>query len=349
VNHSLRGVRLDTGVVTTVAGTGEQWARGDDTARLSSPWDVAWFDGRVVIAMAGIHQLWTFDPTSGAVEVLAGTTNEGLVDGEAEHAWFAQTSGLAADGETLWFVDSETSSLRRLRHGVVHTEVGRGLFDFGHVDGPARDALLQHPLAVAVLPDRSLAVADTYNGAVRRFDPASGTVTTVASDLREPSGLLVDGEHIVVVESNAHRLTRLSLPDAALDVPEASHRTHRPTTAVASGQLTVDVVFVPPSGQKLDDRYGPATHLVVSASPPELLASGAGAGPELRRTVTVSPAVAEGVLHVSVRAASCDGGDVEFPACHVHQQDWGVPVVVSEAGHRELVLLLAGVPSGGAA
>ncbi len=349
VNHSLRGVRLDTGDVMTVAGTGEQWMRGDDTSRLSSPWDVTWFDGRVVIAMAGIHQLWSFDPTSGGVEVLAGTTSEGLVDGEAEQAWFAQTSGLASDGETLWFVDSETSSLRRLRNGVVHTEVGRGLFDFGHVDGPARDALLQHPLAVAVLPDRSLAVADTYNGAVRRFDPASGTVTTVASDLREPSGLLVDGEHIVVVESNAHRLTRLSLPEAALDVPEAAHRTHRPAAAVASGQLTVDVVFVPPPGQKLDDRYGPATHLVVSASPPELLASGAGAGVELRRTVTVSPAVAEGVLHVSVRAASCDGNDVEFPACHVHQQDWGVPVVVSEAGDRELVLLLAGVPSGGAA
>ncbi|MDH4354064.1 MAG: redoxin domain-containing protein, partial [Actinomycetota bacterium] len=119
-NHALRGVRLDTGHVTTVAGNGEQWMRGGDTSRLSSPWDVAWFGDRVVIAMAGVHQLWTCDPTSMEVEVLAGTTSEGLVDGDAGQAWLAQTSGLAVDDETLWFVDSETSSLRRLRNGVVH-------------------------------------------------------------------------------------------------------------------------------------------------------------------------------------------------------------------------------------
>ncbi len=45
-----------------------------------------------------------------------------------------------------------------------------------------------------------------------------------------------------------------------------------------------------------------------------------------------------GVLHVSARAASCDDGDAEFPACHVHQQDWGVPVEVDAAGASELTL-----------
>ena len=42
----------------------------------------------------------------------AGTTNEGLVDGPAGQAWFAQPSGLAAAGERLWLADSETSALR---------------------------------------------------------------------------------------------------------------------------------------------------------------------------------------------------------------------------------------------
>jgi thiol-disulfide isomerase/thioredoxin/sugar lactone lactonase YvrE len=347
-NHALRGVRLDSGQVRTVAGTGRQWMRGDDTSHLSSPWDVCWFGGRVAVAMAGVHQIWDFDPLTGSVAVVAGTTSEGLVDGDASQAWLAQTSGLAAEGETLWFVDSETSSLRRLRNGVVHTAVGSGLFDFGHVDGPARDALLQHPLDVVALPDGSLAVADTYNGAVRRFDPGSGRVTTLVAGLLEPSGLVVDGEHVVVVESNAHRLTRLRLPDDALDTTAAAYRTHRPATEVAPGSLTVDVVFEPPPGQKLDDRYGPATHLVVSATPPELLVAGGGSGVELRREVTLSPAATEGVVHVSVRAASCDTDDAEFPACHVHQQDWGVPVVVTEAGQSRLELVLAGAPGGGA-
>ena len=56
----------------------------------------------------------------------------------------------------------------------MHTAVGQGLFDFGHVDGPAEQALLQHPLGVCALPDGSVLVADTYNGAVRRYDPATG-------------------------------------------------------------------------------------------------------------------------------------------------------------------------------
>ena len=132
--------------------------QGSDTADLSSPWDLAWHAGRVVVAMAGIHQLWSFDPGTGAVDVLAGTSNEGLLDGPAAEAWFAQPSGLAAAGDRLWLADAETSSLRYLEAGAVTTAVGTGLFDFGHVDGPAAQALLQHPLGVTALPDGSVAV-----------------------------------------------------------------------------------------------------------------------------------------------------------------------------------------------
>jgi thiol-disulfide isomerase/thioredoxin len=343
VNHTLRGLDLATGDVRTLAGSGQQWMQGSSTADLSSPWDVAWHDGLVVIAMAGVHQLWTFEPLTGDVQVWAGTTNEGLLDGELRAAWFAQTSGLTVSGDTLWFADSETSSLRRVTNGVVHTEVGRGLFDFGHRDGKAAEALLQHPLGVTVLPDGSVAVSDTYNGAVRRFDPATGEVTTLATGLAEPSdAAVVDGTDLVVVESAAHRLTRLRLPDEATRVDGDAYRTQRPPTDVAPGQLQLDVVFEPPPGQKLDNRYGPSTHLVVSASPPELLADGAGAGPDLSRPLTLTGDVPEGVLHVSVRAASCDT-EGEFPACHVHQQDWGVPVRVVDGGAERLPLVLRGM------
>jgi glucose/arabinose dehydrogenase len=113
--------------------------------------------------------------------------------------------------------DSETSALRSVVRepaagAEVTTAVGLGLFDFGFRDGPAEAALLQHPLGVAVLPDGSVAIADTYNGAVRRYSPADRTVTTLARDLAEPSDLLVDGDSLVVVESAAHRLVRLPIP-----------------------------------------------------------------------------------------------------------------------------------------
>jgi hypothetical protein len=108
------------------------------------------------------------------------------------------------------------------------------------------------------------------------------------------------------------------------------------------------VVFEPPQGQKLDDRYGPSTQLVVDASPPELLISGAGRDTALERRLILSDKVESGVLHVSAKAASCDempdGADPAefFPACHVHQQDWGIPVRIVPGAATRLPLILRG-------
>ncbi|MBV2356029.1 NHL domain-containing thioredoxin family protein [Streptomyces sp. J2-1] len=355
VNHALRRLDPATGAVTTLAGTGRQWWRGSPTggpARatdLSSPWDVAVFGGRVWIALAGIHQLWTYDPATETVAVAAGTSNEGLVDGPGAEAWFAQPSGLAATPERLWVADSETSALRWVEpDGSVHTAVGTGLFDFGHRDGSAEQALFQHPLGVTALPDGSVAVADTYNHALRRYDPATGEVSTLATDLREPSGAVLAGDDIVVVESARHRLTRLRLPEEAVRVDAVAHRTPRAATEVAPGRLALDVIFRAPAGQRLDGRHGPATRLLVSATPPELLLGGDGAGTALTRELELNPAVPEGVLHVSATAASCDEADPDaagetYPACHVHQQDWGVPVRLVAGAADRLPLVLTGL------
>ncbi|MEU1454629.1 NHL domain-containing thioredoxin family protein [Streptomyces avermitilis] len=354
VNHALRRLDLATGEVMTLAGTGRQWWQGSPTSGparevdLSSPWDVAVFGGRVWIAMAGVHQLWTYDPAAGTVAVGAGTTNEGLVDGPGEEAWFAQPSGLAATADRLWLADSETSALRWVDlDGAVHTAVGTGLFDFGHRDGAAEQALFQHPLGVTALPDGSVAVSDTYNHALRRYDPATGEVTTLATDLREPSDAVLVGDDIVVVESARHRLTRLRLPEEAVRVASVAHRTQRAATEVAPGRLQLDVIFQAPAGQKLDIRYGPSTRLLVSSTPPELLLNGEGADTDLSRTLELNPAISEGVLHVSAMAASCDDDPAnEYPACHVHQQDWGVPVRLTEGGADRVPLVLAGMDEG---
>jgi thiol-disulfide isomerase/thioredoxin len=359
VNHVLRGIALDTGAVTTIAGTGRQWMQGDPLPTcsdpktpLSSPWDLAWSaeEMLVVVAMAGIHQVWGFDPVTPALEVIAGTTNEGLLDGPGPEAWLAQTSGLAVGAkQRLWLVDAETSALRWMESGVVHTAIGQGLFDFGHRDGPGEEALLQHPLGVTVLPDGSVAICDTYNGAIRRYDPHTREVSTLATGLAEPSDAVVVGDALLVVESAAHRLTRLRLRDEALVLRGVSHRTHRPSTLLAPGPVELTVVFTPPPGQKLDDRDGPAVRLVVSSSPSDLLLEGSGSGTDLSRKLVLNGDVADGVLHVAAMAASCDSpedsdgaGGAEFPACHMHQQDWGVPVTVDAAGDCGLTLFLAG-------
>ena len=154
---------------------------------------------------------------------------------------------------------------------------------------------------------------------------------------------MVQGD-IVVVESAGHRLTRMRLPEEAVRVEAVAHRTRRAATEVAAGDFRLDVVFTAPAGQKLDERYGPSTRLLVSATPPELLKDGAGKGTDLFRDLVLDPAVPEGVLHVSAMAASCDDdADNPYPACHVHQQDWGVPVRIADGGDGRLALVLAGM------
>ena len=339
VNHALREIDLATGRVRTVADT-------RDSAQ-ASPWDLAWdgADGereRIIVAMAGIHQLWSYDPASGKLDQWAGTTNEGLVDGPLAEAWFSQPSGLttAADGR-IWIADSESSALRHTDGETVATVVGQGLFDFGLRDGDAAQALLQHPLGVTALPDGSIAISDTYNGAIRRYTPADNKVETLIAGLKEPSDALVttDGD-LLVVESAAHRLTRVKLPEEALRVEPTAYRTQRPATEVAPGELELEVVFEPPPGEKMDDRYGPSTFVKISASPPELLLDGVGGTVDLGRTLRLNPDLAEGVLHVSAKAASCDDG--EFPACHLHQQDWGIPVRLVPGAPTRLPLILRG-------
>jgi thiol-disulfide isomerase/thioredoxin len=368
VNHRVQGLRLTDGEWTVLAGTGRQLRERSGSGPalrqdLSTPWDLAWFLDRVVVAMAGVHQLWALhlatDPADNTVAVLAGTSAEGIRDGAADEAWFAQPSGLAAsaDGARLWVADAETSGLRSLdvtdEGFVVRTHVGQGLFDFGHRDGSAGEALFQHPLGVTVLPDGSVAVSDTYNGAVRRYDPVADEVSTLMTGLAEPSDALVEADgsgraRLVVVESAAHRLVRIPLPDKATRVDGLARRTHRPRTEVAAGPVRLAVTFTPPTGQKLDHRYGDPTRLMVSATPESLLRAGAGSAPGLERVLELDPAAVDGVLHVSVQAAACDGdpdtGDVpEHAACHLYQQDWGIPVVLVEGAPGELALDLRGV------
>jgi len=357
-NHALRGVRLLDGSVRTVAGTGRQLRRREGGGAaleqdLSSPWDAVWFDDQVVIAMAGVHQLWAFDPSSREVRVLAGTTAEGLLDGAAERAWLAQPSGLTVADDALWFVDAETSALRSLhRTGTpdrrvpvvrdsrlantdpvagagyeVRTHVGQGLFEFGRHDGPADRALLQHPLGLAVAPDGTVLVADTFNGAVRGYDPVSSQVSTVVDGLAEPVDVVVVGEDLLVLEQAAHRLTRVRRGPTATRVPAVE---------LPAGPVSLTVVFTPPSGQVADHRWGEPARLDVSVEPPELLVAGAGETVGLGRDLVVAAGF-HGVLRVRARTATCDT-DVGHPACHLHRQEWEIPVRTGVPGSGELVL-----------
>lgn len=237
-NHAVRAIDLDRGEVGTVAGTG-LLARGPIVATrpcatdLRSPWDLLAFDGVLLIAMAGSHQLWMLledeDHPAGHLTVFAGTGREALVDARLREASFNQPSGLAYGGGRVYVADAEASAVRVIdfaREARVKTLVGSGLFDFGDVDGDDERVRLQHPSGIAVRPrpesetpaGHVVLIADTYNHKVKRLDPARGTVETVigsgtaghadgpiaSATLAHPEGLDLSGERLWIADTDNH-------------------------------------------------------------------------------------------------------------------------------------------------
>lgn len=234
-NHLIRRIDLRSGAVTTLAGLGFRGmpvCEGGAAAAtpLASPWDLEVAGDVLYVANAGTHQLLTLDLGRRTVAPLAGTGGENIHDGPARRALLAQPSGLALspDGRVLYFADSETSAVRKvvLNGGApeVQTLVGRGLFEFGLADGCFSEARMQHPLGVTVMPDGRLAVADSFNHAVRLLDEAAGTVETVKlgtlrcegsacrRPLAEPAGIWANGpDRLLVSDTNNHRIVEVDL------------------------------------------------------------------------------------------------------------------------------------------
>jgi DNA-binding beta-propeller fold protein YncE len=225
-NHAIRSIDLESGMVTTLAGTGEQAVHAGaggpgPSTPLSSPWDLALADRILYIAMAGSHQLWALDLDHGTVAPFAGTGREGLLDGPKDDAWFAQSSGLALLGGHLYVADSEVSAVRDidLQTGRVTTLVGEDLFVFGDEDGEGDAVRLQHPLGITG-HDGALFVADSYNNKIKRLEPGRRSVTTLfgsglagradgpgrSAAFREPGGVCAGSDGLYIADTNNHRI-----------------------------------------------------------------------------------------------------------------------------------------------
>ena len=244
-NHAIRAADLRTGLVTTIAGTGlraltlpQDGAPAVETD-LASPWGLLLHDGTLYIAMAGTHQIWTIDTEANTVSVFAGSGGEGIEDGPRYQATLAQPSGLTTDGSTLYWVDPESSSVRRLSidgEGDVETLVGTGLFDFGDADGAGAGARLEHPQGIVYANGR-LYVADTYNHKLRTVDTASREVVVVAggpragfddgpgveSLLSEPSGLSVANGILYIADRNNQVIRLMNLRTNAVSTLELNN------------------------------------------------------------------------------------------------------------------------------
>lgn len=170
--------------------------------------------------MAGPHQLWTLDLETLEAQPYAGSGREDRTDGLLLEAALAQPSGIATDGENLYFADSEVSSIRAADldpAGRVTTLVGEGLFDFGDQDGKGWAVRLQHPLGV-LYHEGVIYVADTYNNKIKKLDPETRRCATLIgtgaagiadgpaeqAELNEPNGLALAAGKLCIADTNNH-------------------------------------------------------------------------------------------------------------------------------------------------
>lgn len=230
-NHAIRFIDLESGEVKTLAGTGEKghgrFKFGEPTEMpLRSPWDVLALgpdqpgeNPILFIAMAGSHQIWLI-LQDGRLGVFAGNGSEALADGSLGEASFNQPSGMAFGMGHLFVADPEASAIRAIslgEHAQVMTLIGRGLFEFGDLDGIGQEVRLQHPAGVAYAEGR-VYIADSYNHKIKVLDPTTGEVQTLIgtgesgcedgsfsqATLYQPEGLDVQDGRIYIADTNNH-------------------------------------------------------------------------------------------------------------------------------------------------
>ena len=182
----VRRVDAQTGIVTTIAGTGvpgmgSEGVHGTETACNSIEVGL-WADpdGTVFYSDCG-GRLRRIDGDTGIVTTVLGGTS--IHDGgPASEAFVGTPGGIAAgpDGQ-VYFADSGNQRVRGIdpETGVIRTVAGNGARAYGGDGGPAVDAYLGNPADVSVDSRGRVVIADTRHGHVRRVE-ADGTIRGIA-------------------------------------------------------------------------------------------------------------------------------------------------------------------------
>ena len=228
-NHRVR--RIDTqGTITTIAGTGEPGYGGDGgpavEAQLVNPKGIA-VDGSGNLYFAGYlnFEVRRVD-AKGKLSSVSGSNEP--CDSPGGECRLSRDRGIAVD-ETgnVYIANIDNSHVRRVdATGAVSVIAGTKEPGYGGDGGPAAEAQLNYPAAVAVDKAGNVYIADTGNHRIRRVD-VSGTITTIAgtgepgyggdgglameAQLASPFALALDGsDNLYFVDLGNYRIRVLT-------------------------------------------------------------------------------------------------------------------------------------------
>jgi sugar lactone lactonase YvrE len=225
-----------SGTVRYVVGAGKSGRFGGDggpatQATLNFPGAVA-VDGRgnLYIADTMNHRVRKVDAATGTISTVAGTGQHRCSGdgGPATAAALNEPAALAVDGRgNLYIADQSNNRVRKVDAGtgIITTVAGTGETGYTGDGMPATEAGISGPSGLTLGPDGELYIADTFSGRIRRVDPATGIISTVAGDggeyrfsglpnefstsLSRPYGIALDAAgNLLITDSDSHLIRR---------------------------------------------------------------------------------------------------------------------------------------------
>ena len=180
-----------TAEVVTIAGTGTDEYSGDGgpglKAGLGQPFGLEIGpDGMLYFCEFSNHIVRRLDLQTQLVSTIAGTGRQKGYAGDggpATSALMHEPHELRFDAAGNFYIsDMASQAVRRVdaKTRTITTVAGTGMAGFGGDDGPAPQALLNLPIAVALDSDQGLFICDIKNHCVRRVDFGTGLISTFA-------------------------------------------------------------------------------------------------------------------------------------------------------------------------
>ena len=235
-NAVVRRVDLRTGVIATVAGTGQAGFAGDGgpatKAQLKTPHSIGLDShGGLYICDIGNQRIRQVDLKSGVITTFAGTGQKAPTPDGAKIAGTPLNGPRAIDFDqagNLWVALREGNQVFRLdfKAGIIRHVAGTGKKGFTGNGGPARQATLSGPKGISVAPDGNIYLADTESHSIRMINVKTGKLELIAGtgkrgdgptgnpfkcQMSRPHGVFVDADGTVYVgdsEANQVRAIR---------------------------------------------------------------------------------------------------------------------------------------------
>lgn len=189
-NHVIRRVNAESGIIETVAGSGEKGFGGDGgpalKAQMNRPHNFA-IDaaGNLFIGDSQNQRIRFVDKNSGIISTLYGSGEQGISkDGiPAKDAAFFYFGSLLFDRQDnliiAGWVDNRIRRIDRAS-GIISTMAGTGEEGFAGDGGPATAAQIRSPYGMALDSQGNLYFAEAENHRIRRIDAQSGIISTFA-------------------------------------------------------------------------------------------------------------------------------------------------------------------------